>query len=232
MATKYKTVGELFSESSAVVKRNLRLFIVFNILTILSVAWTIGLVLRDKAQGHDWGSVIWRSFFDANPDYKINSGLNLLISVAGIVLYILAAILAVKAAQHHKEVAFADVWETFQDKWWKIILTIVLIAIPVLAGLILLILPGLYLLARLGLAPYAVIDQDLGPAEAVTKSWDMTRGRAWPVFVAVFFGAILQIPSIIPVIGSIISLILTIAYSAGTPIRYFEYKKVKAHAKA
>lgn len=222
MATKYKTLGELFSESAQAVKRNLRLFIIFNILTILGVAWGIGSALRDKAAGNDWATVLWHSF-TGEADYRINPTLNSLLTLAGLVLYIMVTILAVKAARQ-KIVSFEEVWEEFKLKWWKVILTVVAIAIPIIAGLIVLIIPGLYLVGRLGLAPYIVIDQEIGPLDAVNKSWQMTKNKAWPVFVAILFGVLLQVPSIVPVVGPVISLILAIAYSVGVPIRYFEMK--------
>jgi hypothetical protein len=40
---------------------------------------------------------------------------------------------------------------------------------------------------------------------------------------------ILSLPSFIPVVGKLISLVLVIAYSVAVPIRYFEIKGLKAH---
>jgi len=225
MAATYKPVGQLFSESSTIVKRNLRLFVWLNIINIFNVAWQIGLVLRDKTNGGSWGHTIWNSFTDGS-DYHINGYINLLLVVAQVVLVMLSTILAVKAVRKNV-VDFGDVWDTFKAIWWKLILVAVVVGIPIGVGLILFLLPGLYLLSRLILAPYILIDQQGGVMESANRSWELTKGRAWPVFVAFLFGAILELPSIVPVVGQIVALILTILYSAGTPLRYFELKGSK-----
>jgi hypothetical protein len=229
MADSYKSVGELFSESSKLVKRNLRLFIVLNAITIFNTAWSTGLVLRDKTNGTDWGTLLWHSV-TGNPDYKMNATMSSIVTITGVILSLMLVILAVLATKQ-KTVDFKDVWQKFKVTWWKLILVVIVIILPILAGFLLLVIPGLYLVGRLAFAPYIVVDQNAGPLEAANKSFEMTKGRAWPVVLAVIFGLILNLPSIIPVLGPVISLILTIAYSCAVPIRYFEMKG-KHHSEA
>lgn len=69
-----------------------------------------------------------------------------------------------------------------------------------LAGV--LIIPGLYLIARSLMAPYVIFDSDIGPFQAIAQSWDITKGKGWKflvtlVMLAVYVIALLVIPSTI-----------------------------------
>lgn len=54
----------------------------------------------------------------------------------------------------------------------------------VLAGLLLLIVPGLYLMARLApLASVVAAERRFDPLDAVLRTFDLTRGHAWPILL-------------------------------------------------
>jgi membrane-anchored glycerophosphoryl diester phosphodiesterase (GDPDase) len=222
----YKSIGQIFSESAAAVRRNISLFIFLNTLTILSTAWDVGISIRDRNSGNGWAQSIFHTFNGNNGQTSFNSGLGtlfVLLIIAGSVLYILTAILSVMAAKN-RTVSFSEVWDCFKKTWWKIILVALLSGLLVIAGLLAFIIPGLYLLSRLVFAWIIVIDKKTGVIEALNQSWDLTKGRAWIVFVTLFFGVLLGIISAVPVIGPIISTALAIAYSVALPLRYYELK--------
>jgi hypothetical protein len=50
-------------------------------------------------------------------------------------------------------------------------------------GLMCLVVPGLYVMCRWGLAPFLVASDNIGVGEAFARSDELTRGRLWPVFV-------------------------------------------------
>lgn len=52
-----------------------------------------------------------------------------------------------------------------------------LMALPILAGLALLVLPGIYLWARWYIAYPILVAEDLGVTEAMRRSWRLTKGR-------------------------------------------------------
>lgn len=61
--------------------------------------------------------------------------------------------------------------------------------LAIIVGLLLFVLPGLYLLVRLRLVLPAVMLADCGPLEALSRSFDLTDGHGLTVFgVAVVFG--------------------------------------------
>ena len=57
-----------------------------------------------------------------------------------------------------------------------------LYAFCVVIGLLCLIIPGLIILTRFSLFGYFIVDQELGPIEALEKSWKTVRGASWHVF--------------------------------------------------
>jgi uncharacterized membrane protein len=64
----------------------------------------------------------------------------------------------------------------------KYVGAVILTGLIVLAGFILLIIPGLIFAIRLQMVPYLVVDKQLGAVEAIKKSWAMTKGQAWRLF--------------------------------------------------
>ena len=72
-------------------------------------------------------------------------------------------------------------------KWAKIkvlVPCVLLYGLAVLAGLILLILPGIFLFVAFSLSFYILMDSDLGPVAAMQESWRMVMGLGWSrVFV-------------------------------------------------
>jgi uncharacterized membrane protein len=223
-----KSPVQLLKESSAAVRRNLTLFIFLNAVGILGTAWDIGLDIRDKSKGSSLQQVFTHTFTGSGSDQGLNGAVVLIFVLAGIVLYLLAAILTVLAAKK-QTVKFDEVWRIFKDKWLKIIGVELLVVLLVVVGCVFLLIPGLYLLGRLAIAPALLIDQDVGIMDAMNASWEYTRGKAWPVFVAFFFGALLSVTSVIPFIGPIVATALSIAYSVAIPIRYFELKKLSVN---
>lgn len=68
------------------------------------------------------------------------------------------------------------------SKYLDVVLANLLVLALVLLGLIVFIIPGIFILVRLAFVPYIVMDLDLGPVEAVQKSWKMTKGHGWTIF--------------------------------------------------
>ncbi|MBX4190666.1 hypothetical protein KW794_01120 [Candidatus Saccharibacteria bacterium] len=224
-ATQPKSLIELFKQSAQAVRRNLPLFIFLNTLTILSVAWNIGLSIRDKTTGNDWGEVIIHSIFGSSNYPHISNWLVLALIVVGTALYLMLAITSFKAAKK-TTVSFQEVWEAFKAVWLKLLAVEILTICIISLGLILLIIPGLYLLSRLAFSPLVLLDHNTGVIESLNRSWNMSKNHAWTVFITILFGLILSLPSVVPVVGEIIATVLTVAYSVALPLRYFEIKKL------
>jgi uncharacterized membrane protein len=80
----------------------------------------------------------------------------------------------------------------------------------VVAGLILFIIPGLFLAVRLMFFGYLVVDKELSATEAIKQSFEMTEGYFWPLLGFVFVVALINIAGILLfLVGLLITLPVT-----------------------
>jgi len=71
-------------------------------------------------------------------------------------------------------------WRLFLNYFLSSLISMVIIG----AGLILLIVPGIYFALRLQFYKYLIVDkEDIGPWMAIKESWRMTKGHAWNLFL-------------------------------------------------
>ena len=82
---------------------------------------------------------------------------------------------------HGKVVDIKDLrnhnWTRFM--WW--VLSKLMAGILIALGFMLLIIPGIYVAARLYLYEYFVVDQDMTTIEAISASWEVTKGHVWQI---------------------------------------------------
>ena len=85
----------------------------------------------------------------------------------------------------------ADIGKAFEyDRWGEWILFSIIFGLMVGIGLLLCIIPGLFVLAFFGLAPYFFIDQRMSLGEALTASRMAvsTKGLAFPILLSIVVG--------------------------------------------
>lgn len=108
---------------------------------------------------------------------------------------------------------------------WHYFLATILYALIVIAGLILLILPGVYLAVRLQFYKFIIIDdENIGPVDALKKSMEMTRDHFWKLFG---FMVTIVLFNILGLLFFIVGLIVTIPVSVLASA--FLYKKLSMH---
>ncbi|MEM9162135.1 MAG: hypothetical protein AAGC54_03585 [Cyanobacteria bacterium P01_F01_bin.4] len=102
-----------------------------------------------------------------------------------------------------------------------LILAALLLLVIMMPAFVLLVIPGIYLSVTLFATQYAVIFEDKSPIDALASSWELTKGRWWPIFGTIFLiGLVLIIPIILvslifaqnsfgPWLTSLISLLIT-----------------------
>jgi hypothetical protein len=73
----------------------------------------------------------------------------------------------------------------------SIILVAVLEALAVIAGFILLVIPGFIVLTRLWVSIPALVIEDRRGREALKRSWNLVKGFSWPVFGTILVAGIL-----------------------------------------
>ena len=86
----------------------------------------------------------------------------------------------------------------------------VLRSLIIVVGFILFIIPGIIFSIKLQFATYLVIDKDMGVVDSLNKSWEMTKGVKWNLFL---FSLLLVLINIVGLLALIVGLIITIPLS-------------------
>jgi len=96
------------------------------------------------------------------------------------------------------------------DKVFAFVIATVIYGIVVILGLFLLIVPGIFFALRLQFYSYLIIDKGLNPFEALSESYNLTRGFALDLLILIIvqffiliFGLLFFIIGVIPAIGYI-----------------------------
>lgn len=124
---------------------------------------------------------------------------------------------------------FSDIFAVFKDINMLInyVVGSIITGLIVIGGLILLIVPGIYLAIRLSQFPYFIIDKKLGAIEAIKGSWNATAGNVMNLFV---FGLL----CILVVIAGAIALLvgLLVAFPVVSVAAIYVYKMLSQQSAA
>lgn len=125
----------------------------------------------------------------------INSWDNL--GSAGVVFYIIYSFVAVPLLSGamifytyrsltRNQVTVGQAFNQANRRLLQLILVYIMFVVLVLAGLIALIIPGLYVSCRLIFSLYATVIDNSSPLDSLSSTWELTKGRWWLVFRASF----------------------------------------------
>ena len=138
---------------------------------------------------------------------------NLLIAFGGICLYILLS------PSHRGTVA--DALSRGIKLFFVFFLANILIAIILMLGLIMLIIPGLYLFGRLALVPMVIADgHEKNPVTAIQKGWQLTKSNGWSILL--FFVVVGMVGGVTILVAGMIVGIITGLVSGGEGISLVE----------
>ncbi len=217
---------ELLPKSLELIRNNLGMFILLSSASIVTA--TIGAIQRltdhsEKTTG--WESVA-SSALGADLNTGSVAGLGVLVAVFGVVeviFMLMMYILSLRTAQGKKP-NFDAVWSEFRQKGFKLFLLFICMALAVVAGFVLLIIPGVILLWRLSMTPYIMLDKGTDISESFVQSWEMTKGHAWPIYSIFLVSVVFALANLVPIVGALIALGLAVAYTCALPLRYEEIK--------
>ena len=107
--------------------------------------------------------------------------------VFGVLAYVFLTLLVSIGLMHvfirtvdEKEIARGDMLEGFTfKKMFSFIGAYILYTLLVLVGLLLLVVPGVYIAVALIPLFYVIIDRDLGPITAIKETYEITKGNWW-----------------------------------------------------
>jgi uncharacterized membrane protein len=172
------TIGEAISFGWDAAKRNVGFFM------IVFIIWLVASGIPSGVQSATKETAPFLSFV-----------FGLAALVVGQVLWIGLTRISLKFADGEKP-EIADLW-THYPLFWKFLLTGLLYALVVAAGLLLLIVPGVIWAVRFSQYTFLVVDRGLSPVEALRTSAEITQGSRWALFllflvfsVVVFLGAL------------------------------------------
>lgn len=152
-----------------------------------------------------------------------------------LILLSIATIITQLASVRGQKISFQEVINQSMPFFWRFVGLGILSILVVLAGLVLFIVPGLLAIFFLVFSSYLMIDKNLGVVDSMKASYELVK-QNWKIVVALFLlQFIIQIPSIVPVFGAIITTVLGITYFCLPAILYLRMAnptKVKVQGKA
>jgi hypothetical protein len=125
--------------------------------------------------------------------------------------------LQVASREGRSVTAVAAINEAAKRNYSKFVLASLATGLLVLIGLVLLIVPGLYLVGRITLAPIIAMVEGLGVQASLKRSWELTEGHWFEVFAANIASAIVTPNGLLSMAGG----------EAGPAGRYFELVELK-----
>jgi membrane-anchored glycerophosphoryl diester phosphodiesterase (GDPDase) len=84
------------------------------------------------------------------------------------------------------QVTVGQAFNQANRRWLHLILVYIMLVVLVFAGFIALIIPGLYVSYRLIFSLYATVIDNSSALDSLRSSWELTKGRWWLVFRALF----------------------------------------------
>jgi len=163
MSTKKFSIKEALSFGWGIMKSNFWFFV-----GLLLIIWSISLV-----------------YSLVNNQIKEQSVLSIIVGLAFFVLNIIVTMGAIKIAlKFHdgQKGKIADLFSCFY-LFFKYVLGSVIYGLIVLAGLILLIIPGIIWAIKFQFFGYFIVDKELGPIESLKQSAKITKDAKWTLFL-------------------------------------------------
>ena len=135
--------------------------------------------------------------------------LSFLVAIIGLFVGMGLINFALKAQKDVKSVEFADLW--YPQKFWYYLGAVILVAIAVVVGFILIIIPGIIAISMFAFVKYIVIDKDMGPIEALKESMRITEGHRLEVLLLIVMSIVINIIGLLPLmLGLLVTVPVTI----------------------
>lgn len=135
----------------------------------------------------------------------------LVASFAGVIFNIIFGIGLIKIYLKFCDNEVGDLGDLFSGRNLKLFFSYLLVSIVytfiIIAGLILIIVPGIIWGIQFQFCTFLVVDKGMNPAEALKKSSSITKGAKWDLFV---FGLLMLLINLVGMLALFIGLFVTI----------------------
>jgi len=125
--------------------------------------------------------------FDYLSDYarKESFLISFLLSIIGVAFSIIFSLGLIKISLEICDGEEAKIFDLFSQYrlFFRYLFASILKSIITLFGFILLIIPGIILSIRLGFFDYLIVDKNSKIIESLKKSWEITKGNTWNLFL-------------------------------------------------
>lgn len=167
------------------------------------------------------------TFLQKVPNFNQNAGAFLIGNIAAWIINVIIDMGIIRIALKLVDMEKPSFSDLFQGKSLiNYILASIINCVIIAVGFILLIIPGIIFAFRLQFAKYLVIDKGMGPVDAIHKSWDMTRGITWNLFL---FSLLLVLINILGLIAFLVGLFITVPLTMVA--NAFVYRKLLSQVK-
>jgi uncharacterized membrane protein len=131
-----------------------------------------------------------------------------------------------------KEVEIGEAFNKGVQYYFRTLLLHILVGLTLVVSLLLLVIPFFFVLPRVVLSYYFMVDQDMGVMDAYKASWDATKGNSMKVWGIIGVNILMAL-LMITIIGIPFAIYFLVMYSAAYAVLYvYLHKKQPVAAKA
>ena len=135
------------------------------------------------------------------------------------------------ASVRGKEITLGEALRAGLKKFWRFYGVSLLTALIVSVGILLFIIPGLFMLRRYLLAPYYLYDHDLKIMEAMRRSAEDSKQFSGSIWGIIGIQFLIGVIGVFPILA-LVSAILTVVYYCAPTVRYVQIQGATKHKKA
>jgi hypothetical protein len=136
-------------------------------------------------------------------------------------------LLAVLKGARGERIGFKSAFAQARPYLIRLLGLAILQGLVALAGFVLFIIPGFIFTAWFSTAPFVMLEENLGIIDAMKRSKQLVHGHMWEMLALMSIQQSFTLLGLIPLVGSIASLLLTLAYIGAPAVRYVQLKEVE-----
>lgn len=110
----------------------------------------------------------------------------------------------------------ADVFAPFRANYAQVVLASLLLSVIIGIGFMLLIIPGIIAVVRLGWVPYLVVERGRSATDAVRESWEMTAPYGWTILIIDLLALPLVLVGLLFFVVGVIPALILVHLTAGS----------------
>ena len=119
--------------------------------------------------------------------------LGMIVQAGGSAAASVAVTRAVLACADGREIGFGEAYHALSASAFRVLGTSFVLTIGILLGMVMFVIPGLWLATIWIVAVPAAIVEDLPPAAAAKRSADLSRGNRWPAFALILLSLLVGV---------------------------------------